>query len=40
MTGIYYSSIRDASKSYIYSSDYLRQMLVGRKKNKTSFIYA
>ena len=39
-TGIFYYSSGDAARHSHYKKDYLRQMLNGYSKNKTSFIYA
>lgn len=40
-TGIYYFYIKEAAESTdIIKTDYLRLMLEGKRKNKTSFIYA
>ena len=37
-TGIYYYSIKDASRSCNYSSNHITNMLNGKRTNKTSFI--
>lgn len=37
-TGIYYESITKASESSIYSRRHLNKMILGNRKNKTSFI--